>query len=197
MIDHEFYNGDFYYYPKTITSIDIGNAVTIIGQDAFYGCENLTSITIPSSVTNVVDTRVFEGCNNVRNVTVPGWTCNIPFFSVTNLVISDGTTSIGSSAFFNCNSLTSVTIPNSVTSIGEAAFSGCSGLTSVSIPNSVTSIGGNAFDGCSGLTSMTIEGKDRATVQGMANYPFGLNWANSDGVIIHCTDGDIPVSFAG
>ena len=65
--------------------------------------------------------------------------------SVQYVVIGNGVTSIGSNAFYNCDSLTSVTIPNSVTSIGSRAFSGCRSLTSVTIPNSVTSIGSSAF----------------------------------------------------
>ena len=65
-------------------------------------------------------------------------------------------TSIGGSAFEECDALTSITIPNSVTSIGSYAFFGCSALTSVTIPNSVTSIGSYAFFGCSALTSVTI-----------------------------------------
>ena len=54
-------------------------------------------------------------------------------------------TSIGSSAFCNCNGLTSIIIPNGVTSIGSSAFNECTGLTSITIPNSVTSIGSYAF----------------------------------------------------
>ena len=74
----------------------------------------------------------------------------------TEVIIPDGVTSIGDSAFYNCSGLTSVTIPDSVTSIGKGAFSYCSGLTSMTIPDSVTSIGERAFYYCSGLTSVTI-----------------------------------------
>lgn len=67
-----------------------------------------------------------------------------------------------------------VDIGTSVTSLLRS-FEGCMGLTSVTIPASVANIGNNVFLGCTGLTSVTFEGKDRATVQGMENYPFGLN----------------------
>ena len=74
----------------------------------------------------------------------------------TILIIEDGVTGIGKSAFLGCSVLTSVTIGDSVISIGEQAFSGCSNLTSINIGNSVTSIGENAFEGCSSLTSIKI-----------------------------------------
>ena len=75
---------------------------------------------------------------------------------LTSVTIGNSVTSIGNSAFYNCDGLTSVTIGNSVTSIGNSAFYYCSGLTSVTIPNSVTTIGSEAFYYCSGLTSVTI-----------------------------------------
>ena len=83
-------------------------------------------------------------------------------------------TSIGISAFFDCDGLTSVTIPNSVTSIGEGAFAGCSGLTSVTIPNSVTSIGNYAFCDCSGLTSVTIPNSVTSIGNAAFSYCLGL-----------------------
>ncbi len=76
--------------------------------------------------------------------------------SLTSIVIPDSVTSIGDYAFSWCSSLTSITIPDSVTYIGSSAFSWCSSLTSVTIPDSVTSIGNYAFSGCSSLTSITI-----------------------------------------
>ena len=75
---------------------------------------------------------------------------------IKRIIIGDGVTTIGKTAFRDCSNLTSVTIPNSVTTIGLYAFSGCRALTSVTIPNSVTEIGGRAFYNCSALTSVTI-----------------------------------------
>ena len=112
--------------------------------------------------------------------------------------IGSAVTSIGDSVFSECSGLTSVAIPNSVTIIGSYAFYSCNRITSVTIPNSVASIGDNAFLNCWRLTSVTFEGKDKSTVQGMmSNYPFGLNYANDNGVTIHCTDEDIQVQFEG
>ena len=85
---------------------------------------------------------------------------DVPWYSkaasISSVIIENGVTSIGESAFDGCSSLTSVTIPDSVTSIGYEAFYGCRSLTSVTIPDSVTSISNYAFYYCSSLTSVTI-----------------------------------------
>ena len=75
-------------------------------------------------------------------------------------------------------------------SIGSGAFNYCSSLTSVTIPSSVTSIGEYAFGDCSNLINVTFSGKDKATVQNMANYN---RWNLKSGCVIHCTDGDITL----
>ena len=142
-----------------LTSVTIPNTVTSIGNEAFYGCR-FTSITIPNSVTSIGDWS-FTMCALTsitigNSVTTIGeyafWSCD----DLTSVTIPNSVTSIGGSAFSYCYGLTSVTIGNSVDSIGALAFVGCSGLTSVTIPNSVTSIGDGAFENCSGLTSVTI-----------------------------------------
>ena len=75
---------------------------------------------------------------------------------IKSVIINDGVTSIGDSAFSSCSGLTSVTIPDSIISIGDSAFSSCSGLTSITIPDNVTNISSSAFSYCTGLTSITI-----------------------------------------
>ena len=171
MNDAGLYDLDSYMWIKEPKTVEIGTNVTSIEWYAFYDCGGLKSVTIPSSVTSI-GSSVFSGCISLGSITIP-----------------DSVTSIGSSAFSGCSGLTSVTISDSVTSIGEQAFFGCGGLTSVTIPSSVTSIGWGVFRGCSSLTSVTFSGKDKATVQGMANY----NWNLMSGCVIHCTDGDITI----
>ena len=161
----------------------IPESVASIGYRAFYGCGDLTYITIPNSVTSIGE-RAFEYCRSLTSVTIP-----------------NSVTSIGELAFDDCRSLTSVTIGNSVSSIGGLAFYYCSGLTSINvesgnqhydsrnncnaiietasntlivgcknttIPNGVTSIGRYAFAYCYGLTSVTIPN----SVTSIGNYAF-------------------------
>ena len=75
---------------------------------------------------------------------------------IKTVVMEDGVTTIGQSAFRGCSSLTSIDIPASVTIIDEDAFYDCTNLTRATIPASVTTIGQSAFRGCSSLTSVTI-----------------------------------------
>jgi len=165
-----------FYGCSNLTTVTFGDNVENIPSFAFYSCSGLTSITIPDCVTSI-GSSAFSGCTGLTSVyytgDVAGW-CGIEFGSVNanplyyahnlyindefviDLVIPDGVTSIGGSAFYGCTGLTSVTIGNGVTSIGNFAFRGCTGLTFITIPDGVTSIGNSAFSGCTGLTSVTI-----------------------------------------
>ena len=125
--------------PESVTYNGTTYSVTSIGDEAFYNCTGLTSITIPNSVTSIGD-EAFYNCTGLTSITIP-----------------NSVKSIGSEAFYRCKGLTSVVIGNSVTSIGEHAFYYCQGLTSITIPNSVTSIGDGAFAHCSGLTNIIVE----------------------------------------
>lgn len=70
---------------------------------------------------------------------------------VKSVIIPNGITSIGDSAFAGCEGLSSIVIPASVTRIGDRAFENCSGLMNVAIPNNTVSVGDNAFYGCESL----------------------------------------------
>ena len=150
-----------FYGCSNLNTITIPDSVTSIGGWAFDGCSSLTSVTMGNSVTSI-GYRAFYDCTSLTSITIPdsvtslGWGAFWGCSSLTSVTMGNGVTSIGGYAFFGCSSLTSITIPDSVTAIGKCAFDGCSSLTSVTIPDSVTSIGDWAFCGCSSLTSITI-----------------------------------------
>ena len=152
---------DAFYKCISLTSVTIPDSITEFGDWAFYECTSLTSVNIPDSVTKIWE-AAFYYCTSLTSVNIPDsvtWIGNGAFISCTSLTsitIPDSVTSIGNQAFDGCTSLTSITIGDSVTEIGDNAFYGCTSLTSVTIPDSVTKIGDWAFDGCTSLTSITI-----------------------------------------
>ena len=80
--------------------------------------------------------------------------CNSDYEGV--VVIPEGVTEIGESAFEECTKINAITIPSSVTKIGTRAFEECTSLTSIVIPNSVMKIEAGTFSGCKSLTSIKI-----------------------------------------
>ena len=163
-----------FYGCISLTSVTIPDSVTSIGGSAFYNCKSLTSVTIPGSVTSI-DKDAFCFCRSLTSVTIPDSVTSIGRYafsyceSLTSVTIPDSVTSIDRYAFYGCKSLTSVAIPDSVTCIGNCAFWKCSSLASVTIPDSVTSIGDGAFEDCTSLISVTIPD----SVTSISNYTFG------------------------
>ena len=184
-------DGDFVYSDSTKSCIVgylgsdsvvvIPNAVTVIGDNAFKGYANLTSIEIPNSVT-AIGSSTFYGCS-----------------SLTSIEISNFVTGIGEQAFYNCKGLNLMDVPESVATIGKNAFYGIDTIfyagkasgepwgakkvirgnvkdgdfvyadstkscivvylgsdSVVVIPNSVVSIGAEAFNNCKGLKFLSV-----------------------------------------
>ncbi len=159
---------------SNLSSITIPNGVTIIGHGAFGICSNLSSITIPNGVTSIGDSA-FNSCSNLSSITIPNGVTRIGDYvfafcsNLSSITIPNGVTSIGDYAFWSCSNLSSITIPNGVTSIGDSAFESCSNLSSITIPDSITSIGDSAFYGCSQLQ---YNGYDTANYLGNQNNPY-------------------------
>ena len=149
-----------------------GISVTSIGGDVFQGCSNLTSITIPDSVTTIGNGSFYgSGLTSIgipNSVTSIGGWAFMDCSSLANVMIGNNVTAIDDSAFSNCDSLTSIIIPGDVTSVGDHAFMGCSSLTSVSMGDNVTSIGDWAFGYCYFLSSVNIG--DRVTSMGNSTF---------------------------
>lgn len=106
----------------------VPDGITTIGYEAFYECNQITSVQLSNDITTIED-RAFYYCSSINSV-----------------IIGDGVTAIGDSAFKNCYALTNLTLGKNVVRIGADTFNGCSGLSAVSIPATTTFIGENAFN---------------------------------------------------
>lgn len=159
-------------YISSIKKIVIEEGITSISQYSFYDCENLTEVSIPSSI-KAIGWEAFHWCHNVNKVMIEGlesW-CDINFdernanplqFGAdlyvdgekkTQITIPDGITEIKpytfARAWTNDESkvaITSIHLPDTVTSIGTEAFE-YNHLQSINIPDAVMMIGKEAFAG--------------------------------------------------
>lgn len=148
---HEFADGaGTVVYEGTVTEIQ-GDAFRAAGGSN----TNLTSITIPESVTSLA-------ANALRKSTA---------LTTVNFAGTPTLTTIGNYVFASCSTLANITLPASVTTIGGQAFSDCTALTTFDVPEGVTSIGGQAFGGCSNLTAINFTGTPTLTsIGGSAFY---------------------------
>lgn len=220
---HPSKNSNSYVYKSAIQKVECGNAVRIINDKAFDSCYNLTSINIPEGVTslgnyafqncyslasiNIPDSvtrmgvSVFTNCYSLASVNAQGGLTSIgnsafqrcyslatvnmqegvtslgnnmfdSCYNLTNIVIPEGVTSLGNNVFMDCKSLTSINIPNGVASIGTNAFANCYSLVSINIPDSVTSIGNTAFYMCYGLAKIRFEGAIPPSVGGSSAFTY-------------------------
>ena len=131
-----------------------GYTVTGIGNRAFYGCADLTEVTIPQSVTSIGE-RAFAACRKLNSLT-----------------INDAAASIGSRAFTECPLATKLSLGKKITTIGDYAFFDCRGLTSVTIPPSVTSIGDDAFLQCIHLKTLSFGENIKTNIETIGDDAF-------------------------
>jgi hypothetical protein len=143
-----------------LTSVSIPDTVTSIGNNAFYN-SGLLSVEIPRSVTSIGD-GAFEFCRGLASVSIAGNVKSIgtaAFYAcdaLTDFTITGKVKSIGMSAFRECNGLTSLAFADRVERIGKWAFRFCGGLETVALPDNVTSLGDEAFEGCPVLRRVEI-----------------------------------------
>ena len=159
------------FHGCTMTSFDIPESVTSIGDIAFEFCWKLTEINLSKGLKEI-GASAFENCDGLKTITLP-----------------EGLTSIGENAFARCANLTGIVIPKSVTKLGTTPFLQCpkldvikveegntvydsrndcnaiietatnrliEGCNGTVIPEDVTSIAARSFFDCRTLPSITI-----------------------------------------
>lgn len=149
-----------------LTDITLPDSLTEIGNYAFGDCTGLTNVTLPNSVKSILY-GAFRGCSGLtefvfpKSVTFLDWYVFKDCTGLKHITIPDNVTGIiGEGAFFRCSGLESVTIGKNITTIKEDAFAGCTNLKSAAVPKNVTAIYNHAFYKCPHLTMIgTLDSK--------------------------------------
>ena len=172
-------------YPQQRTEVIILDTVKAIADNAFAGCKNIKSVTIPNSVQSI-GSRAFIGCEKLEHISIPKSVTyigshafdNTPWLSLKRyedplviingividgylcegeVTIPDNVTAIGDAAFSHTTSpITSINMPNSIKYIGKYAFSTCKEIESITLPKNLETISKEAFSGCTNLKSVTF-----------------------------------------
>ena len=136
--------GWFAFYKSALSDISgLLKNVTYMDDNVFYGCNNLTSVTLPSCLESA-GACLFKNCLNLKTV---------------NITTNKNFTTLGPHMFYGCEKLKSITIPANITTIGDKCFYK-SGLVSLTIPATVTYIGMEACMLCENLDKLYIMNKD-------------------------------------
>lgn len=160
-------NGDEKYsghvvVPEKVQAKDgVDYPVVAFGEECFIGCEELTGITIPSTVTTLGD-RCFMNCPNLEAVDLPSSLTALPVgcfgfcASLTHVEVPSSVKSLGGACFMDCTNLESVTLPATIPTLPDQCFSRCASLKRIDIPSSVTTLGEYCFYRCYNLTEVKI-----------------------------------------
>ena len=152
-----------FYNSINLTSVTIPDSVTNIGEYAFYNCFNLTNFDISSSLTSIAISALFF-CKSIGAITVDPF--NPVYSSIEGVLFDKKQTQL-----ISCPETKSgnYVVPDSITNIGSYAFLNCTHLTSIKMPDTVTEIRTHAFYFCTQMTNIIIS-KRVATIPDYAFY---------------------------
>ncbi len=158
--------GDFAFARSNLSSIAIPEGVTHIGYGAFYHCDDLGSVSIPSTVTDI-EGYAFDNTPFISNFKsdvsggdylIVGDGILLAYGGSDSVIsIPEGVKKIAPGVFMDNTSITSVSLPASLTDVGEDAFRGCKNLSSVTGGDNVVHIGDRAYMNCP-LSALTVPG---------------------------------------
>ena len=120
------------------SSTIIPDTVTKIGDESFFSCEKLKTISIPDSVREI-GFAVFPGCDNLKSIIIPA-----------------KVNEIGNAIFLDCKALVSAVFLGYIKKIPYRTFYHCEALQYVTLPKSVMEIDKEAFEGCNQIKHIAI-----------------------------------------
>ena len=160
-------------YVYSLKKVEYGSNIPYIRSYTFNECNNLESITIPSSIDTFYQYD-FYACESLKCIVIPSGTTSIPMyfmpysFHLKSVSLPITITKIDDYAFSECNSLENITIPSAVTTIGDYAFNQNYMLKKLTLPSSVQTIETYAFSYCNVLKGIALP----STIKTIKGYAF-------------------------
>lgn len=192
----------WYRYAGEITAVIVEEGITSVGDIAFFGCDSLTNVYLPSTVKRI-GIRAFYDCKELSFVSLLGveeigesaFEC---CRSLNGITLPEGLRVMGDKAFFLCESLSSITVPSTVEQFGMVVFAhcsslvraeilcpieklpdwtfyGCKSLVAVSLPESVKELGDSVFHDCSTLSQVYYPGDTHALYEKIVEDNSGIS----------------------
>ncbi|MBQ2943364.1 MAG: leucine-rich repeat domain-containing protein [Ruminococcus sp.] len=179
-----------FWYCKEITSLSMPASLEFIGARAFQGCSSLTEVQLPDSVVEIA-AAAFCDCTALEKINVPAELIYVGSFAFDNTPwitrFEDNTSIIigGRILYKYLGDAEVVNIPAGVTGISGNAFQDKKNLKYVNIPNTMLFIGDYAFFGCDNLKSVSLPD----SIYYMGAYSFGYKTLTESG------EGDVVEDF--
>ena len=139
-----------------------GPKYTIVQMATFFNCNNLTTVELPESITELGN-QSFYSCDNL-----------------TTINLNDNITRIGSQAFEGDANLTINKLPDKLKTLGEAAFKGCSKITFSTLPSTLEGISTQCFEGCTNIGFTEFGSNDGSSALSYINQRALRNAGNSN-----------------
>lgn len=143
------------FYLSTITSIEVPDTVTSIGEMAFLGCTSLKTVKLSTGVAKI-EKNAFGSCSALQEVQVAKDNPN--FSSLDGVLYSKAQDTLV--IYPAAKTDAAYTIPSGVTSVAMYAFSENPYLETLAIPNSLIKVGDSAFFNCKNLRSVSYNGTE-------------------------------------
>lgn len=150
-----------FYSCEELVKIELPSTITSIGDVAFAECEKLVQIELPESV-EVIGSAAFSDCRSLSEVEIPEGVKKLEYAtfygcsSLRKIDLASTISIIDESVFYRCSSLTEIELPSQLKSIEREAFMYCDGLKKIEIPSGTESIKQWAFAGCSELAKVIM-----------------------------------------